>query len=121
MFPGMPLPCVDIVPSAPQQDAEPQSNESIRRYFERLTLLETIYDKLNMEATKSTPESIDQPHRFSPYDYSTELPAQKYRMVDSRRETDTIIPIQIKHSPNHTGRFQNEHGTKFVLFFPPRH
>jgi len=45
---------VDVKPSAPpcEQVITPQNDESIRRYFERLTLLETIYEKLNIESTK---------------------------------------------------------------------
>ncbi|CAF4679690.1 unnamed protein product, partial [Rotaria magnacalcarata] len=37
------------------------NNDSIRRYFERLTLLETIYEKLNIESNKTPIESMNHP------------------------------------------------------------
>lgn len=39
------------------QESDQQNNDSIRRYFERLTLLETIYEKLNRESNKAPTES----------------------------------------------------------------
>lgn len=51
---------IDVIPSAPPEDSNQNNNESIRRYFERLTLLETIYEKLNIESNKTPVQSIQQ-------------------------------------------------------------
>ena len=43
------------------QEPDQQNNDSIRRYFERLTLLETIYEKLNRESNKAPAETNNRP------------------------------------------------------------
>ncbi|CAM4743302.1 unnamed protein product [Rotaria magnacalcarata] len=49
----------DITPSS--ESDRNANNDSIRRYFERLTLLETIYEKLNIESNKTPIESMNHP------------------------------------------------------------
>jgi hypothetical protein len=101
---------VDITPSAPPEESNHNSNDSIRRYFERLTLLETIYDKLNIESNKTPLESIDDDHHQK---FST----QKYQPVEKRMETKE----EINHHPHtyssnkSSNYFQNQ--KKLVFFF----
>jgi hypothetical protein len=98
------LSLIDITPSAPPppEESNPNSNDSIRRYFERLTLLETIYEKLNMESTKTPVESIDHhhPQKFS----AQENPIQPYHPVEKRIETkEEIINHPQTYSSNKSG------------------
>ncbi len=73
---------LDIQPSAPPEESNQDSNDSIRRYFERLTLLETIYEKLNIESNKTPGESTNQ-EKLS----SEENPTQSHPSTDQRTET----------------------------------
>lgn len=88
---------IDTAPSAPPpppEDLKSNSNESIRRYFERLTLLETIYEKLNIESNKTPVQSNG--HHQKPVtpekttgqlNYSQEK--QNHENISSRRLTST--------------------------------
>jgi hypothetical protein len=66
---------IDITPT---KEFEHNNNESIRRYFERLTLLETIYEKLNIESNKTPVESIDHHQTISTQGNTTESIIKKY-------------------------------------------
>ena len=61
------------------QESDPQSNDSIRRYFERLTLLETIYEKLNRESTKTPTELNNLPagNRIEPGTEKNQAPPSR--------------------------------------------
>jgi hypothetical protein len=94
-----------MTPSAPVQESEMNSNDSIRRYFERLTLLETIYEKLNIESNKTPSESTDHHQTFSTQENTTEPSAQNYRCIEKPIEENRNYPHQHKSgkrkNPNH--------------------
>lgn len=84
---------LDVLPSAPVQESNSHHNESIRRYFERLTLLETIYEKLNIES-KKTPTDPRSPTHVQP--------SRRVETVDAdiQRTRSTPIPIEIQKENN---------------------
>ncbi len=85
---------IDITPSAPTKEFE---HESIRRYFERLTLLETIYEKLNIESNKTPVESIDHHQTISTQGNTTESIIKKYSSSEKQTHPQT-------HSLNTIGK-----------------
>ncbi|CAF2544318.1 unnamed protein product [Rotaria sp. Silwood2] len=78
---------IDIIPSIQSNESNRKNNnDSIRRYFERLTLLETIYEKLNFESNKTPLESINHHQKISTQENSSELSSssQKNRSVEKQ-------------------------------------
>jgi hypothetical protein len=95
---------IDVTPSAPPEESDHNTNDSIRRYFERLTLLETIYEKLNRESNKTPLESID--HQ--------KLSTQSYHSNEKRMEPkEDIVNHPLIYSPNKSGN----HFQKKIFFY----
>ena len=86
-------------PSAPPaEESNSNNSDSIRRYFERLTLLETIYAKLNNESNKKPEESIQQHPQKSPRHENTTQPYQSLeKRIPIKDEITNHLPIS---SPN---------------------
>jgi len=101
---------VEITPSAPPEESNNNSNDSIRRYFERLTLLETIYDKLNIESNKTPLESVDHHHhhnqKFSTQENTIQHSTQKYQPVENPHT----------YSSNKSGNYFQKQNKLFFLF-----
>lgn len=99
---------LDGVPSN-ESDCNP-SNDSIRRYFERLTLLETIYEKLNIESNKKPSESVHHHPPLSTRENKNKLPSQikhsTEQRIETKDETRNLLPtdssnkIGIKNDSN---------------------
>ena len=88
-----------MTPSAPppSDDLKPNSNDSIRRYFERLTLLETIYEKLNMESNKTPVESNGSQPNYSPEKQNPENVLNR-QPISTANKTGKIFINEIHHS-----------------------
>jgi hypothetical protein len=98
--------CIDITPSAPPEESHNNNNnnDSIRRYFQRLTLLETIYEKLNMESNKTPVESIDH-QKLTTQKNINQSSLKKYQPIEKRMETkEQIINHPHTYSSN-TNKF----------------
>ncbi|CAF4340269.1 unnamed protein product, partial [Adineta steineri] len=107
---------MDITPSAPSKelDQNNHNNESIRRYFERLTLLETIYEKLNIESNKTPLETKDHHENFSTQANTTESIPQKHSPVEKQIEIKQDIP---NHSHTQSMNKIDTNKTKTNKFF----
>ncbi|CAF4609599.1 unnamed protein product [Rotaria sp. Silwood1] len=83
----------DITPSTPSNESNRNNNnDSIRRYFERLTLLETIYEKLNFESNKTPLEPINHHQQISTQENLNELSSlQKNRSIEKAIQTKDEI------------------------------
>ncbi|CAF0847476.1 unnamed protein product [Rotaria sordida] len=107
----------DITPS--NESDRNNNNDSIRRYFERLTLLETIYEKLNLESNKIPLGSTNHSHQqqISTQENTNELSpssSQKNRSVEKQIQTKDEIK---NHSHIHSSNKSNTNKTilnKFV-------
>lgn len=89
---------IDMTPSAPPQpeSLDQNNNDSIRRYFERLTLLETIYEKLNRESNKTPVESMDHHHqhqKFSTQDNTTQPNHSPEKRIPIKEDITNRRPI----------------------------
>ncbi|CAF0872469.1 unnamed protein product [Adineta steineri] len=107
---------IDITPSAPSKelDQNNNNNESIRRYFERLTLLETIYEKLNIESNKTPLETKDHHENCSTQANTTESIPQKHSPVEKQIEIKQDIP---NHSHTQSMNKIDTNKTKTNKFF----
>ena len=80
-------------PSAPPAE-DSNTNASIRRYFERLTLLETIYAKLNIESNKKPAESIEHhPQKLATYENTTQPSQSQEKRIPIKEEVINRLPI----------------------------
>ena len=75
------------------------SNESIRRYFERLTLLETIYEKLNIESNKTPVQSNDHPQKPV-----TPEKTGKLNYSPEKQNQEDISTRRLTSTPNKSGK-----------------
>ncbi|UJR37809.1 hypothetical protein I4U23_030499 [Adineta vaga] len=76
----------DIIPSAPPKETNEHNQDSIRRYFERLTLLETIYEKLNIESNRTSIDSTEHHRHISKSGNITESIIQKHYSSEKHKE-----------------------------------
>jgi hypothetical protein len=110
---------IDVIPSAPPEESNHNSNDSIRRYFERLTLLETIYEKLNIESNKTPSETMEPHHhqKFSTKENTTQSSLQKYHPVEKRLGTkEEIINHSHTYVSNKSGNyFQKQKKNNILL------
>ncbi|CAF1152230.1 unnamed protein product [Adineta ricciae] len=92
----------DVTPQDSSKETSQHNHESIRRYFERLTLLETIYEKLNIESNRtsanpqiSKSENITQ-KCYSFEKHKEEIIDHSYPSVSSNKpDTNKTIPSRI--------------------------
>ncbi|CAM4917460.1 unnamed protein product [Rotaria socialis] len=89
------LSSTDIAPSS--ESDRNANNDSIRRYFERLTLLETIYEKLNIESNKTPIESMNHP-KILAQENVTELSLSSPTITQTNRpnekQTGTTLDVR---------------------------
>lgn len=103
-----------MTPSAPPaEELNQNSDETIRRYFERLTLLETIYEKLNIESNKKPVESIDHhQQKLSIQENTTQSYHSPEKRIPMKEEITNRLPIS---SPNKSGKKFWKKRNHFVL------
>ena len=87
----------DVTLPDSSKETSQHNHESIRRYFERLTLLETIYEKLNIESNRtsanpqiSKSETTTQ-NRYSFEKHKEEMIDHSYPSVSSDKPGKTRI------------------------------
>jgi hypothetical protein len=83
-----------MTPSAPPaEELNQNNNDSIRRYFERLTLLETIYEKLNIESNKKPVQSMDHQQKVSTQENTIQPYHSPEKRIPMKEEVTNRLPI----------------------------
>jgi hypothetical protein len=109
----------DNIPLASKNDFSHQNPDSIRRYFERLTLLETIYEKLTMESNRK-PSTLIDTRKLSPVRQdSIILDTSTYSDNDKQHESrQDIVSSRMSHASKTSGTFilrRNQHVDWFIF------